>query len=190
MHPNSMERLSNILPVLKLKTQTNKTRIFTVLCQTSDDLPNSLPDANVDFLLPYLGQLPAPADWLADNLPEPLSQTASKILDMLGFTNQIGIYIPTTIDVDQQVNTTVYIEKSLEFMGKLFGGATHEKVRGVWNSEEVGIVAEDIHLIRSFCSPTLLDQHLNAVVDFMEAMKQELKQEAMALEINNKMMLI
>lgn len=190
LHPNSLARLSSILPLLKLKTQANKTRIFTVLCQTRGDLPKSLADANVDFLLPYLGQLPAPVDWLADNIPEPLSQTASKILDMLGFTNQIGIYIPTTIDVDQQVNTTVYIEKSLEFMGKLFGGATHEKVRGVWNSEEVGIVAEDIHLIRSFCSPALLNQQLNAVVDFMEAMKQELKQEAMALEINNKMMLI
>lgn len=190
MHPDSLTQFANILPALKLKTQANKTRIFTVLCQIDSHVPVTLPDANVDFQLPYLGQLPAPTDRLISNLPEPLMQTASSLLDMLGFTNQIGIYIPTTIDVDQQVNATVYIERSLEFMGKLFGGATHEKVRGVWNSEEVGIVAEDIHLVRSFCSPTSLDEHLNKVVDFMETLKQELKQEAMALEINNKMMLI
>ncbi len=75
-------------------------------------------------------------------------------------------------------------------MGGVFGGATHEKVRGVWNSDEVGIVAEDIHLVRSFCSPSNLDEHMSTVVDYMERLKQEMKQEAMALEINSKLMLI
>lgn len=190
LRPESLVQFSNILPTLKLKTLTNKTRIFTVLNQIGTDLPESLTDAEVDFQMPFLGELPSPADRLISNLPESLVKTASSILDMLGFTNQVGIYIPTTIDVDQKANTTIYIERTLAFMGKIFGGATHEKVRGVWNSEEVGIVAEDIHLVRSFCSPALLDEHLNKVIDYIESMKQELKQEAMALEINNKMMLI
>lgn len=190
LHQESLVQFSNILPALKLKTLTNKTRIFTVLNRVGPDLPEALADAEVDFQMPFLGELPSPAERLMSNLPESLTKTASGILDMLGFTNQVGIYIPTTIDVDQQANTAVYIEQTLAFLGKLFGGATHEKVRGVWNSEEVGIVAEDIHLVRSFCSPALLDQYLNEVIDYLEGMKQELKQEAMALEINNKMMLI
>jgi hypothetical protein len=108
----------------------------------------------------------------------------------LGNTNQIGVYIPTTIAVDQKVNTSEYVEKTLSFMGKLFGGATYQKVQGVWNSQEAGLVQEDIHLIRSYCSQPVLDKYMGEVVDYVETLKQELQQEAMALEVNQKLMLI
>ncbi|MCJ7432513.1 MAG: hypothetical protein MUO77_03405 [Anaerolineales bacterium] len=49
---------------------------------------------------------------------------------------------------------------------------------------------EDIHLVRSFCSQPVLDKNTGEVVDYVEAMKQELQQEAMALEVNQKLMLI
>jgi hypothetical protein len=75
-------------------------------------------------------------------------------------------------------------------MGKLFGGATYERVQGVWNSQEAGLVEEDIHLIRSFCNQTVLDKHMGGVVDYVEALKEELQQEAMAIEVNQKLMLI
>jgi hypothetical protein len=75
-------------------------------------------------------------------------------------------------------------------MGRIFGGATHEKVQGVWNSQETGLVGETIHLVRSYCSQPALDKHMGEVVDYVETLKQELQQEAMALEVNQKLMLI
>ncbi len=186
----SLTLFSNMLSNLRTKSQANKTRIYTILNQISLDQTESLPDTEVDISLPYMENLPPPTQGQLSELPEPLVKAATSILDMLGYTNQVGIYIPTTIGVDQQANTTIYVDQTLAFMGRLFGGATHEKVRGVWNSDEVGIVAEDIHLVRSFCSPSTLDEQMSTVVDYMERLKQEMKQEAMALEINSKLMLI
>ena len=125
-----------------------------------------------------------------ENLPEPLTEVILEIFKLLGYTNQIGVYLPTTIGVDQKADTSEYVEKTLSFMGKLFGGATYEKVQGVWNSQGVGLVQEDIHLVRSYCSQPVLDKHMGEVVDYVEVMKQELQQEAMALEVNQKLMLI
>jgi len=47
-------------------------------------------------------------------------------------------------------DTVVQVDKTLAFMGQVFGGATHEEVQGVWNSSEAELVTENIHLIRSF----------------------------------------
>ena len=184
------KRVASLLPVIKSKINASKTRIFTVINRFSADIAELTMDVQADFDIPFFDSLPQPADQQLDNLPEPLKKMASSMLDMLGYTSQVGIYIPTTIGVDQQADTSAYVEKTLAFMGKLFGGATHEQVRGVWNSNDAGIVAESIHVVKSFCSPSALDQNMGAIVDYMETLKQDLQQEAMALEVNQKLMLI
>lgn len=42
----------------------------------------------------------------------------------------------------------------------------------------------------SYVTQTDLDRHLASLLDFVEGLKLELKQEAMALEINERLMLI
>ena len=175
---------------LKPYIRTNKTRLFTVVNHIDPEVSDELSEATPDFEIPFLSNLPPIAERRVENLPEPLTEVIIEIFKLLGYTNQIGVYIPTTIAVDQKANTSEYVEKTLSFMGKLFGGATYEKVQGVWNSQEAGLVQEDIHLVRSYCSQPVLDKHMGEVVDYVETLKQELQQEAMALEVNQKLMLI
>ncbi len=184
------EYAQKVTASLKPYIRTNKTRLFTVVNHIDPEVSDELSEATPDFVIPFLSNLPPIAERRVENLPEPLTEVIIEIFKLLGYTNQIGVYIPTTIAVDQKANTSEYVEKTLSFMGKLFGGATYEKVQGVWNSQEAGLVQEDIHLIRSYCSQPVLDKHMGEVVDYVETLKQELQQEAMALEVNQKLMLI
>ncbi len=114
----------------------------------------------------------------------------SVLAGRLGHTNQIAIYIPTTIDVDQKLDTTPYVERTLAFLGQRFGGATTNTAHGVWNSADAGLVGEDIHIVRSYTTQADLDRFLQEILHYVEGLKQELKQEAMAVEINLKLILI
>jgi CRP-like cAMP-binding protein len=187
------ERTQKVISSFKTYIRADKTRIFTVVNHTAPnaDAPNSqATEPRTDFEIPFLESLPPIAERRMENLPKPLADVVTGILSLLGYTNQVGVYLPTTIGVDQQADTSAHVEKTLAFMGKTFGGATHETVQGVWNSQEAGLVEESIHLVRSYCSQPALDKRMGEVVDYVETLKQELQQEAMALEVNHKLMLI
>jgi|GEM_PF-2445426 len=184
------EHARKVISSFKPYIRADRTRVFTIVNHSAPDLTDELPDPPPDFVIPFLDSLPPIAERRIENLPKPLSGVMSEIFNLLGYTNQIGVYLPTTIGVDQQADTSSHVEKTLSFMGRIFGGATHEKVQGVWNSQEAGLVEEDIHLVRSYCSQPVLDKHMGEVVDYVETLKQELQQEAMALEVNQKLMLI
>jgi hypothetical protein len=112
------------------------------------------------------------------------------LADRLGRNNQISVYIPTTIDVNQTIDTTAYVQKTLAFLGKRFGGATSSQAHGVWNSEETGLVSETVHIVRSYTTQADLDKYLADIMEYMETLKKDLKQEAMAVEVNQKLILV
>lgn len=171
--------------------QINKTHLLTIVNQTTANSDaHESQDTIPDFVLPFLSNLLAVSEQSFDTLPASLRKITEEMVSRLGFTSQIGVYIPTTVAVDQQADTSLQVEQTLAFMGKMFGGATHEAVYGVWNSNETGLVTENIHLIRSYCTQTVLDERMGSVIDFVETLKQELQQEAMAIEANQKLMLI
>jgi hypothetical protein len=164
--------------------------LFTVVNHVTPEVSDEPINPPPDFVIPFFDTLLPIAERRVENLPGALSEAITGIFSLLGYTNQIGVYLPTTIGVDQKANTSAYVDRTLSFMGQIFGGATHEKVQGVWNSQDAGLVEEDIHLVRSYCSQPVLDKRMGEVVDYVETLKQELQQEAMALEVNQKLMLI
>ena len=105
-------------------------------------------------------------------------------------TQQIGVYIPTTISVDTPIDASIYVERSLDFMAKLFGGATSKTLNGTWNSNEAGVVKEEVYLIYSYVTAQDVKTSLSKVVQYVKDLKAELQQEAMALEVNKKLTFI
>jgi CRP-like cAMP-binding protein len=159
----------------------------------TQDRPNTgspPPPAGAGFDIPFLATLPSPAEQRLDNLPGPLAQAARALADRLGRTHQIGVYVPTTLGVNQSADTQACLEKTLAFMGQLFGGATSNQAQGIWGREAAELVSETIYIVKSYVTQSDLDRHLPAVIEYVESLKHELKQEAMALEVNQKLMLI
>ncbi len=188
----SWAEATQLVAELKANIHPERTSLLMVVNRKSSD-QMALPLAgNADFDIPFLSNLPPLNQLTEDKVPDSLKDTAQHLADRLGRTNQVGIYIPTTTDVDQVVDTSSYIQETKAFLGKIFGGAvaTSSEAQGVWNSEEIGLVSETIHIVRTYVTQTELDRYLGDVLEYVEGLKGKLKQEAMALEVNQKLLLI
>ena len=63
-------------------------------------------------------------------------------------------------------------------------------MKGIWNSNDIGLVGEKLFKVHTYTTSVDLKKFLDEVVDFVREIKEELKQEAMAMEINQKLTLI
>lgn len=178
-----------LLPQIKAAIHPEKTGVLVVGNRPDKKYHRGTPLGRVDFDIPYMDDLPPLSDCTA-HPPAPLADVCTVLADRLGRTNQIGVYIPTTVDVKQLLDTSAYVDETLEFLGRLFGGATSNPAQGVWNSDQVGLVSETIYIVRTYVTKSDIDRHLGDVLEFVERLKNELNQEAMALEVNQKLMLI
>ncbi|HXV99724.1 MAG TPA: hypothetical protein VEC93_14975, partial [Anaerolineae bacterium] len=169
-----------------------KTSLFIVVNRTNPAQQNVPAPELADFDIPFLETpllLPTSAQ-TEPALAEPLLTVVKAITDRLERIHELGVYIPTTLDVDQMIDTSPYVEKTLSFLGQLFGGATSSQAQGIWSSDEAGLVSETIHIIRAYTTRAQMNRHLDQVLDFLEGLKAELKQEAMALEVDQRLILV
>ena len=83
---------------------------------------------------------------------------------------------------------TVYVPAAL--LADLFGGSTSTAALGYWLSPVAGLVAENTTVVFAYASDEDLQNGIAAVVDHCEALKNEMGQEAVALEINGEMYFI
>lgn len=123
-------------------------------------------------------------------IPKKIEEVTEILVDRLEKDRQISIYIPTTLDVNHVVDTSIYVKRSMEILGRLFGGATSKIADGVWNSSKVGLVSEKVYIITAYASAGSINLYLSEVIDFVKSVKVELSQEAMAIELDNKMFII
>jgi CRP-like cAMP-binding protein len=184
------EPLAVLTARLKELLHADRTSLYIVSNRTRGEYSATPAPPYADFDVPYLQDLPSPAQATANNLPAALSEVVATLADRLKRTNQVRVYIPTTVDVAQQIDTSAYANEALELLGNLFGGATSDGAEGVWRSENEGLVGETVYIVTSYVTQSDLDRHLERVLDFVDRMKHELKQEAMALEVNERLMLI
>jgi len=119
-----------------------------------------------------------------------IKRAATYLADRLHRDNLIGILIPTITEGGISADSSLYIDKTLDFLGKRFGGATCEEVKGVWNSKEIGLVGEKVYKIHTYVSAADLRKHMGEIVDYVRIIKSELRQEAIALEINHRLTLL
>jgi CRP-like cAMP-binding protein len=183
-------QLEDLGAVVRAIIRPERTQLVVIAVrdeQAGEEAP--LP-AGSDFAIPAPGAVPTLAGQTLATLPPALVQPLVELARRLGHNNQIGIYIPTTLDVDQTADTSAWVEQTLAFLGTLFGGATSNQAQGVWNSDKAGLVSETIFIVRTYASQAELDRHLPNVLTYVERLKEELKQEAMALEVNQKLLII
>ena len=171
---------------IKRYVRQDQATVYTLLNSRKN---NMLCDVKADFEIPYR---PFKAQFTKQ--PFLVHKDAEKIIndivDRIERVHQVSIYIPTTINTDQIIDSTVYVKKTMAFLGERFGGATSSNAQGVWNSDHAGMVSEQVYLVVSYTTEEGLNQWANEVIEFIKDLKQELKQDAMALEINKKMILV
>lgn len=176
---------------LKQNIRVDETSIITLLTliQSAEEMEKAKEVA--DYVVPFIKDFPTfKLQEPTENYPEKIQEIVQTTVDRLERTNSIGIYIPTTINGNQYFDTTEQREETLNFMAERFGGATCKTGTGVWNSEQMGLVGESVYIVHSYITQPDLNRYLDEVVDYIRVLKRDLKQEAMALEINRKLTLI
>jgi hypothetical protein len=101
----------------------------------------------------------------------------------------VKIYVPSTYNVDQPIDNTPYVNKSLEEFSKMFGGATAIDGTGSWLSDDDQLITENVTIVYSFAED-LDKKKINRVVAYAKSLKEEMKQSSVSLEVNGKMYFI
>ncbi|WP_318285090.1 MULTISPECIES: DUF3574 domain-containing protein [Peribacillus] len=101
----------------------------------------------------------------------------------------VKIYIPSTYNVDQPIDNTPYVNKSLEEFSKMVGGATAIDGTGSWLSDDNQLIKEKVTIVYSYAED-LDKKKINKVVTYAKSLKEEMKQSSVSLEVNGKMYFI
>lgn len=186
------KEIADLHKTIKSQIKSGNTKIFTILI--NNDVHNNF---NVhpapDFKVVFSDETTDYQLWSEHNAElasESFDEAVETFVDRLQRNNHIGIFIPTTFDVNNYTDTSAYIDRTLEFLGERFGGATSEEAKGIWNSDEIGLVGEKLFKVHTYATSKDLKKFMDEVVEFVKVIKDELKQEAMAMEINQKLTLI
>ena len=105
-------------------------------------------------------------------------------------SSKVQIYVPTTINIDEPMETSAWVDKAIDLLANQFGGATVARRFGAWQEIGKGIVKEDIYLVSAYCDEGKLQAGIEKIYDFCLEMKDQLKQAAIALEVNNQLYFI
>ena len=109
-----------------------------------------------------------------------------------GWENKLTIYIPSTVNVSESLSADAakaVTTKAVRLLSETFGGATALKATGSWLSSNGTLVREPVTLVYCYAAEFSTEQ-LMKVKSFCEEMKQELGQEAIAIEVNHRMIFV
>ena len=107
-----------------------------------------------------------------------------------GLSEKIAVYVPSTYDGNREmIDNSAYVQQVMKELAELFGGSTAYQASGAWISEEKGLIIENITIVYSYCD-ILTNEKIDDVIKICEYIKEEMKQEAISLEINNKLYFI
>lgn len=105
-------------------------------------------------------------------------------------SHKFSIYVPSTMDTNKETDNQKQVKETLSFLSSLFGGATNTDGFGAWISEAAGLVTEKVSICYAYCSLIDKYKHIKKVKEFARNLKNEMGQEAVALEIDGKLLFV
>ena len=105
-------------------------------------------------------------------------------------SSKITVYVPSTCNINTEIDTSEWVDSCATMLSNFFGGATSCEALGYWVSPTCGLVKEKTMQVFAYCSDADLQNKIENVLEFCEAMKKDLSQDAIALEINGEMYFI
>ena len=115
---------------------------------------------------------------------------SKSLTNLIPLSHKITVYVPATINDangSHPIDNTAYVDQTAALLSDTFGGATCTDCIGYWLSSERGLEKEATKMVFAYAES--LDP-IDAVIELCEALKSELNQSAIALEIDNQMYFI
>lgn len=116
--------------------------------------------------------------------------TNARLKNVFHLRSKVTVYIPATININENIDNTEYVNRAATLLSDCFGGATSTEALGYWTSPTAGLVKENTTMVFAYASEEDLHNKLDKVIDFCEELKKEMSQDAIALELNGEMYFI
>jgi hypothetical protein len=104
--------------------------------------------------------------------------------------HSIKLYIPSTIETNKPADNSKQVDEAMKLFSSLFGGATSYEAVGAWTDQGGKLVKEKIVVVQSFATAKQVDENIMAVIKHAQHLKNEMSQEAISLEYDNKLSFI
>lgn len=114
----------------------------------------------------------------------------NRLKAMFSLKSKITVYIPATVNINETIDNTEFVNKAATLLSECFGGATSTEALGYWVSDTAGLVKENTTMVFAYAREDDLKKNLDKVIDFCQDLKTEMKQDAVALELNGEMFFI
>lgn len=104
--------------------------------------------------------------------------------------SKVAIYVPSTINVTEETDNRKQVLNVIRRLSEMFGGATASDAVGGWVSQSGEVIVEKVKVVYSFCTTSQLKDRIDDILAICEDIKNEMKQEAVTLEINGQVKFI
>ena len=105
---------------------------------------------------------------------------------------RVAVYVPGTsgpADTDAALAERMTAETAAA-LSDLFGGATISPASGAWVSDSFGLIREAVNIVYSYTAPETLDRYGAEILEIVQRVKQEMRQECVSCEINGALYLV
>lgn len=117
--------------------------------------------------------------------------TTNKTLqNLFKLSSKVSILVPATINIDEEIDNTPFVEKTAALLAECFGGSTSSQALGYWKTAAGELVKEKTTIVYAYCKESDLQNNIEKIIDHAEQLKKDMSQEAIALEINGEMYFI
>ena len=116
--------------------------------------------------------------------------TNARLKNVFSLSSKVTVYVPATININEEIDNSKYVDKAATLLSDCFGGATSTDALGYWTSPTVGLVKEKTTMVFAYAGEDDLKKNLDKVIDFCENLKSEMSQDAVALELNGELFFI
>lgn len=116
--------------------------------------------------------------------------TSKKLANCFKLSSRLSIYVPQTVNVNEYIDNTKYVNDTLTILSKYFGGATASQAKGSWLTSNGELVIESTTIVFAYCNTRQLEESFDKIHDYIQRLKKEMSQEAIAIELNGEMYFI
>lgn len=115
---------------------------------------------------------------------------SAKLAACVKLAHKVTVYVPGTVSADVAGDTSAFVDAAAALLSSCFGGATSSPAAGYWMSAEHGLIREKTTVVFAYAAGADLTARVDDVVTFCADMREQLEQEAIALEIDGEMYFI
>jgi hypothetical protein len=107
--------------------------------------------------------------------------------------NNISIFVPSTIDINNNIDNEYFIEKSIEYLNNNYDiteNLKFYKTNGSWFSDMLNnVIIENITII-TLKLDILTENDINIFIKLAEILKNEMNQEGVSISINKSLAIV